>query len=78
MEYVERLGKLNLKVGEKLVLVPRLYTNKPRTRGVGYKGMFSQPDPSKSEDILKGIYAIRDLNINAIEASGLTAADEML
>ncbi len=78
LEYVERLGKLNLKVGEKLVLVPRLYTNKPRTRGVGYKGMFSQPDPSKSEDILKGIYAIRDLNINAIEASGLTAADEML
>lgn len=66
LEYVERLGKLNLKVGEKLVLVPRLYTNKPRTRGVGYKGMFSQPDPSKSEDILKGIYAIRDLNINAI------------
>ncbi len=78
LEYVERLGKLNLKVKDKLVLVPRLYTNKPRTRGVGYKGMFSQPDPTKSEDTLKGIYAIRDLNIRAIEASGLTAADEML
>ena len=78
LEYVERLGKLNEKVKDKLVLVPRIYTNKPRTKGVGYKGMFSQPDPTKSEDILKGIYAIRDLNIKAIEASGLAAADEML
>ena len=78
LEYVERLGKLNEKVKEKLVLVPRIYTNKPRTRGVGYKGMFSQPDPTKSEDILKGIYAIRYLNVKAIEISGLTAADEML
>lgn len=78
LDYVERLGKLNEKVKDKLVLVPRIYTNKPRTRGVGYKGMFSQPDPHKSEDILKGIYAIRDLNIKAIEASGLAAADEML
>jgi 3-deoxy-7-phosphoheptulonate synthase len=78
LEYVERLGKLNEKVKDKLVLVPRIYTNKPRTRGVGYKGMFSQPDPTKSEDILRGIYAIRDLNIKAIEASGLAAADEML
>lgn len=78
LEYVERLGKLNEKVKDKLVLVPRIYTNKPRTRGVGYKGMFSQPDPTKSEDILKGIFAIRELNIKAIEASGLSAADEML
>lgn len=78
LEYVERLGKLNEKVKDKLVLVPRIYTNKPRTKGVGYKGMFSQPDPAKGEDILKGIYAIRDLNIRAIEASGLSAADEML
>ena len=78
LDYVERLGKLNEKVKDKLVLVPRIYTNKPRTRGVGYKGMFSQPDPHKSEDILKGIYAIRELNIKAIEASGLAAADEML
>ena len=78
LEYVERLGKLNLKVKDKLVLVPRIYTNKPRSKGVGYKGMFSQPDPTKSEDILKGIYAIRDLNIKAIETSGLAAADEML
>ncbi len=78
LEYVERLGKLNEKVKDKLVLVPRIYTNKPRSKGVGYKGMFSQPDPNKSEDILKGIYAIRDLNVKAIETSGLTAADEML
>lgn len=78
LEYVERLGKLNEKVKEKLVLVPRIYTNKPRTKGVGYKGMFSQPDPSKSEDILKGILTIRDLNIKAIGVSGLAAADEML
>ncbi len=78
LDYVERLGKLNDKVKDKLVLVPRIYTNKPRTKGVGYKGMFSQPDPTKAEDILKGIFAIRELNIKAIEASGLVAADEML
>ncbi len=78
LDYVERLGKLNEKVKDKLVLVPRIYTNKPRTKGVGYKGMFSQPDPSKSEDILKGILTIRDLNVKAIGVSGLAAADEML
>ncbi len=78
LDYVERLGKLNEQVKDRIVLVPRIYTNKPRTRGVGYKGMFSQPDPNKSEDILKGICAIRELNIKAIGASGLSAADEML
>ena len=78
LDYVERLGRLNEKVKDKIVIIPRIYTNKPRTKGVGYKGMFSQPDPTKSEDILKGIYAIRSLNIKAIEASGLSAADEML
>jgi len=78
LDYVERLGRLNKELGEKLVIVPRIYTNKPRTKGVGYKGMFSQPDPSKQEDILKGIRMIRDLNIKAIEVSGLSAADEML
>ncbi|MGN1373607.1 MAG: 3-deoxy-7-phosphoheptulonate synthase [Candidatus Coproplasma sp.] len=78
LDYVERLGKLNEKVKDKLVLVPRIYTNKPRTKGVGYKGMFSQPDPSKSEDILKGIMTIRDLNVKAMGVSGLAAADEML
>lgn len=78
LDYVERLGKLNEKVKDKLVVVPRIYTNKPRTKGVGYKGMFSQPDPSKKEDILKGICAIRELNIAAMQISGLAAADEML
>lgn len=78
LDYVERLGRLNERVKDKLVLVPRIYANKPRTKGVGYMGMFSQPDPHKSEDILKGIFAIRDLNIKAISSSGLTSADEML
>ena len=78
LDYMERLGKLNERVKEKLVIVPRIYTNKPRTKGVGYKGMFSQPDPSKSEDILKGIFSIRELNIKSIGISGLSAADEML
>ncbi len=78
LEYVRRLGKLNERVKDKLVLVPRIYTNKPRTKGVGYKGMFSQPDPENKEDILKGIQTIRALHIAAIEESGLSAADEML
>ena len=78
LEYVRRLGKLNERVKDKLVLIPRIYTNKPRTKGVGYKGMFSQPDPENKENILMGIRAIRDLHIRAIGESGLSAADEML
>ncbi len=78
LEYVKRLGKLNERVKDKLVLVPRIYTNKPRSKGVGYKGMFSQPDSENKEDILRGIRTIRDLHIHAIEESGLSAADEML
>ncbi|MBD5636975.1 MAG: 3-deoxy-7-phosphoheptulonate synthase [Clostridia bacterium] len=78
LEYVKRLGKLNEKVKDRLVLVPRIYTNKPRTRGVGYKGMFLQPDPENKEDIVKGIRTIRELHLHAITESGLTAADEML
>ena len=78
LDYVERLGRLNEKVKDRLVLVPRIYTNKPRTKGVGYKGMFTQPDPKSREDILKGILTIRKLNIDAIGVSGLSAADEML
>ena len=78
LDYVERLGKLNEKVKDKLVIIPRIYTNKPRTKGVGYKGMFTQPDPRSKEDILKGILTIRHLHIDAIQASGLSAADEML
>ncbi len=78
LEYVERLGRLNERVKDRLVLVPRIYTNKPRTKGVGYKGMFTQPDPKSKEDILKGIHTIRRLHIDAIGVSGLSAADEML
>ncbi len=78
LEYVKRLGKLNEKVKDKLVIIPRIYTAKPRTRGVGYKGMFTQPDPEHKEDTLKGIRTIRSLLLNVIEESGLSAADEML
>ena len=78
LDYVERLGRLNEKVKDRVVIVPRIYTNKPRTKGVGYKGMFTQPDPRSKEDILKGILTIRRLHIDAIGASGLSAADEML
>ncbi len=78
LEYVRRLSRLNERVKDKLVLVPRVYTAKPRTRGVGYKGMFTQPDPEHREDTLKGIRMIRSLLLNVIEESGLSAADEML
>ncbi len=78
LEYIARLGRLNEKVSEKLVIVPRVYTNKPRTKGVGYKGMFLQPDPAGAADIIRGVRSIRALHLAAINASGLTAADEML
>ena len=78
LEYISRLGKLNEKVKDKLVIVPRIYTNKPRTKGVGYKGMFLQPDPEGTADIVRGIRSIRALHVAAINASGLTSADEML
>ena len=78
LEYISRLGKLNERVKEKLVIVPRIYTNKPRTKGVGYKGMFLQPDPEGTADIVRGIRSIRALHLAAMNESGLTAADEML
>ena len=78
LEYISRLGKLNDKVKDKLVIVPRIYTNKPRTKGVGYKGMFLQPDPEGTADIVRGIRSIRALHLAAINESGLTSADEML
>ncbi len=77
-EYVSRLAKLQEAVREKLVLVPRIYTNKPRTTGEGYKGMGHQPDPRKAPDISEGIYAVRQMHIRAVRESHLTAADEML
>lgn len=77
-EYVDRLAQLNDKVSEKIMLIPRIYTNKPRTTGEGYKGMLHQPEPDQAPDLLAGIIAIRKLHIRAIRESGLTAADEML
>ena len=78
LEYISRLGKLNEQVKDKLVIVPRIYTNKPRTKGVGYKGMFLQPDPEGMADIVRGIRSIRALHLAAMNESGLTSADEML
>ena len=69
LEYISRLGKLNEKVKDKLVIVPRIYTNKPRTKGVGYKGMFLQPDPEGAADIARGIRSIRALHLAAMNES---------
>ena len=77
-EFVNRLARVNEKVSDRLMIIPRIYTNKPRTTGEGYKGMLHQPDPDKAPDLLAGIIAIRKMHIRAIEETGLTAADEML
>lgn len=77
-DYINRLAKVQDKVSDKIILVPRIYTNKPRTTGEGYKGMVHQPDPEKKPDLLAGLIAIRKLHIRAIDETGLTAADEML
>lgn len=78
MDYVYRLAKIQDQVKDKLILVPRIYTNKPRTTGLGYKGLMHQPDPEGEEDVLEGIIAMRRLHTKAIEETGLTSADEML
>lgn len=77
-DYINRLSRVQEKVSDRLILIPRIYTNKPRTTGEGYKGMVHQPDPEKKPDMLAGIIAIRKMHMRAIEESGLTAADEML
>ena len=77
-EYVNRLAEVNEKVSDRLMIIPRIYTNKPRTTGEGYKGMLHQPEPDQAPDLLAGIIAIRKMHTRAIEESGLTAADEML
>lgn len=77
-DYVSRLAMINDKVKDKLILIPRIYTNKPRTTGEGYKGIVSQPDPEKKPDFTAGLIAMRKMHIHAMEESGLTAADEML
>lgn len=78
LEYCERLAKLQEKVEEKLVMIPRVYTNKPRTTGEGYKGLLHQPDPEKRSDMLEGVIAIRRLHTNVLANTGLSTADEML
>jgi 3-deoxy-7-phosphoheptulonate synthase len=77
-DYVFRLAKINEKVKDRLMLVPRIYTGKPRTKGEGYKGIFHSPDPKKGTDITEGLFAMRKMLIRAVAESGLTAADEML
>jgi 3-deoxy-7-phosphoheptulonate synthase len=77
-EYIEKLAKLQEKVDDKIIIIPRIYTNKPRTTGEGYKGMMHQPDPTKEPDIVEGIKAIRTLHRKAIEDYNMPAADEML
>ena len=77
-EYVNRLKEVADRVSDRLLIIPRVYTNKPRTTGDGYKGMLHQPDPDKAPDLLAGIIAIRKLHIRVMEETGLTSADEML
>ncbi len=78
MDYMHRLSRLQDKIGDRIILIPRIYTNKPRTTGEGYKGLMHQPDPEKKPDVFAGIIAMRKLHAMAIEETGLTAADEML
>jgi 3-deoxy-7-phosphoheptulonate synthase len=77
-DYVGRLAALNEKVKDKLFVIPRIYTNKPRTTGEGYMGMLHQPHPDEEANMLDGILSIRRMHVRAIRESGLTAADEML
>ena len=77
-EYIERLVKVQEKIQDKVIVVPRIYTNKPRTTGEGYKGMLHQPDPEKAPDLLQGIIAIRKMHMHALETYGMPIADEML
>lgn len=78
LDYATRLAEVQEEVKDKILIIPRIYTNKPRTTGAGYKGMLHQPDPEKAPDLFEGVKAIRKMHIDAIRATGLTAADEML
>ena len=78
LEYIHRLADIQKAVADKLLIIPRIYTGKPRTTGAGYKGMLHQPHPDQKPDMLEGILAIRQLHKDAIEQTGLTCADEML
>lgn len=78
IEYMEKLAAIREKVADKIVICPRIYTNKPRTTGAGYKGMLHQPDPNAPSDMLKGVISIRKLHIDVLEKTGFSTADEML
>ena len=78
LDYIHRLASIQDKIGDRIILIPRIYTNKPRTTGEGYKGLVHQPDPEKKPDVFAGIVAMRKLHATAIEETGLTSADEML
>ena len=78
MDYLERLARVQEQVEEKILIVPRVYTNKPRTTGDGYKGLLHQPNPEEKPDMFKGIIATRKLHMRVIRDIGLTSADEML
>ena len=78
LEYISRLRKVQDQVSDKILIIPRIYTNKPRTTGEGYKGMLHQPDPDEKPDMYKGIVAIRELHMSALKDYGFTCADEML
>ena len=77
-DYLLRLRSVQEKIADKVLIIPRVYTNKPRTTGEGYKGMVHQPDPEKKPNMLAGLIAIRKMHIRAIQESGFTCADEML
>lgn len=77
-DYANRLAKVQEKVADKIMIIPRVYTNKPRTTGEGYKGMLHQPDPSKKPNMLEGILAIRHMHMRVLRETGMTTADEML
>jgi 3-deoxy-7-phosphoheptulonate synthase len=78
LEYISRLRRIQEQVSDKIILIPRIYTNKPRTTGQGYKGMLHQPDPDAQPDMYKGIVAIRELHMAALRDYGFSCADEML
>ena len=78
LDYISRLRRVQEKVQDKVIIIPRIYTNKPRTTGDGYKGMLHQPDPNENPDMLKGVIAIRKLHMRAMEETGFSCTDEML
>ncbi len=78
LDYCKRLRPLRDEVNDEIVIIPRIYTNKPRTTGEGYKGMLHQPDPNQETDMLKGIIAVRKLHMDVLKETGFSTADEML